>query len=65
MKTLKKKPPDATATASITVRHQGGGNKRKYRIIDFKSRDMKGAATVIGIEYDPNSTAYIALLSDA
>ncbi len=45
----------------ITVRHRGGGNKRKYRIIDFK-RDKVGAATVIGIEYDPNRSANIALV---
>jgi len=47
----------------ITVRHQGGGNKKKYRIIDFK-RNTEGAAKVIGIEYDPNRTAYIALLEN-
>ncbi|KAF0197257.1 MAG: large subunit ribosomal protein L2 [Bacillota bacterium] len=46
----------------ITVRHQGGGHKRKYRIIDFK-RDKDGIpATVATIEYDPNRSAYIALL---
>ncbi len=45
----------------ITVRHRGGGNKRKYRIIDFK-RDKVGAATVIGVEYDPNRSANIALV---
>ncbi|MBQ2696363.1 MAG: 50S ribosomal protein L2 [Clostridia bacterium] len=45
----------------ITVRHRGGGNKRKYRIIDFK-RNKIGAATVIGIEYDPNRSANIALV---
>ncbi len=45
----------------ITVRHRGGGNKRKYRIIDFK-RNKVGAATVIGIEYDPNRSANIALV---
>jgi ribosomal protein L2, bacterial/organellar len=46
----------------ITVRHQGGGNKRKYRIIDFKRKVDNIPATVIGIEYDPNRTAYIALI---
>lgn len=46
----------------ITVRHKGGGNKQKYRIIDFKRAYTDEAATVIGIEYDPNRTAYIALL---
>ena len=45
----------------ITVRHHGGGNKKKYRIIDFK-RQTEGAAKVIGVEYDPNRTAYIALV---
>jgi len=49
----------------ITVRHQGGGEKRKYRIIDFK-RDKDGVpATVKAIEYDPNRSANIALLSYA
>ncbi|HFC10469.1 MAG TPA: 50S ribosomal protein L2 [Chloroflexi bacterium] len=46
----------------VTVRHQGGGNKRYYRIIDFK-RDKRGIpARVAAIEYDPNRTARIALL---
>ena len=49
----------------ITVRHQGGGNRRKYRIIDFKRRKDGIPATVIGIEYDPNRTANIALISYA
>lgn len=46
----------------ITVRHRGGGAKRKYRVIDFKRRKDGIAATVIGIEYDPNRTANIALI---
>ncbi len=46
----------------ITVRHRGGGAKKKYRIIDFKRRKDNVAATVIGIEYDPNRTANIALI---
>ncbi len=46
----------------ITVRHQGGGNKRKYRIIDFKRNKMDVPATVLSIEYDPNRSAYIALI---
>lgn len=46
----------------ITVRHRGGGHKRKYRIIDFK-RDKDGIpGKVAAIEYDPNRTAYIALI---
>ncbi len=49
----------------ITVRHRGGGNKRYYRIIDFK-RDKRGIpAKVVAIEYDPNRTARIALLQYA
>ena len=58
-----KKHAGRNNTGRITVRHHGGGNKRKYRIIDFK-RNTVGAQTVIGIEYDPNRTAYIALLAD-
>ncbi len=46
----------------ITVRHRGGGAKKKYRIIDFKRRKDGIPATVIGIEYDPNRTANIALI---
>ena len=46
----------------ITVRHRGGGNKQKYRIIDFKRQKDGMTATVIGIEYDPNRSANIALL---
>ncbi|MFZ5353479.1 MAG: 50S ribosomal protein L2 [Bacillota bacterium] len=47
----------------ITVRHQGGGHKRKYRIIDFKRDKMDIPAKVTAIEYDPNRTANIALLT--
>ncbi|MBC8537095.1 50S ribosomal protein L2 [Feifania hominis] len=46
----------------ITVRHQGGGNRRKYRIIDFKRDKMEMPATVMTLEYDPNRSAYIALV---
>ena len=46
----------------ITVRHRGGGNRRKYRIIDFK-RDKQGMnATVLTLEYDPNRSSFIALV---
>lgn len=48
----------------ITVRHQGGGNKIKYRIIDFKRTESAAPSTVVGIEYDPNRSAYIALLQN-
>ena len=50
------------AQGRITVRHHGGGNKRKYRIIDFKRNKDGIEATVKTIEYDPNRTANIALL---
>ena len=46
----------------ITVRHRGGGSRRKYRIIDFKRRKDDVEATVLSIEYDPNRTANIALI---
>ena len=46
----------------ITVRHRGGGNRRKYRIIDFKREKDGIPATVLGIEYDPNRSANIALI---
>ena len=48
-----------------TVRHRGGGHKRRYRIIDFKRNKDGVAATVQSIEYDPNRSAYIALLEYA
>ena len=59
----KKKHAGRNSYGRITVRHRGGGNKVKYRIIDFK-RQNTNANTVVGIEYDPNRTAYIALLQD-
>lgn len=46
----------------ITVRHQGGGNKKKYRLVDFRRNRQDAPAKVIGVEYDPNRTAYIALI---
>jgi len=49
----------------ITVRHQGGGTRRKYRIIDFKRQKDDIPAKVASIEYDPNRSAYIALLQYA
>ena len=58
----KKKNAGRNKQGKITVRHQGGGNKVKYRIIDFK-RDKKDVpAKVAAIEYDPNRSAFIALL---
>lgn len=47
----------------ITIRHQGGGHKRKYRIIDFKRDKTDVPAKVVAIEYDPNRTSRIALIS--
>ena len=60
---IKKKFAGRNSYGKITVRHKGGGNKVKYRIIDFK-RGSNLPATVIGIEYDPNRSAYIALLQN-
>ena len=59
----KKKNAGRNSYGKITVRHHGGGNKQKYRIIDFK-RGVDENAKVIGVEYDPNRTAYIALLEN-
>ncbi len=60
---VKKKHAGRNSYGRITVRHKGGGNRQKYRIIDFKRASEK-PATVIGVEYDPNRTAYIALTQD-
>ena len=49
-------------TGKITVRHHGGGNRRKYRIIDFKRNKAGMPATVLTLEYDPNRSAHIALV---
>ncbi len=49
-------------TGRITARRRGGGHKRRYRVVDFKRRKFDMPATVERIEYDPNRTAYIALL---
>ena len=60
--TVLKKNAGRNNTGKITVRHHGGGSRRKYRIIDFKRNKRDMFATVIGIEYDPNRTANIALI---
>ena len=57
-----KKNAGRNSYGRITVRHRGGGNRRKYRIIDFKRNKDGMPATVIGIEYDPNRSANIALI---
>ena len=58
----KKKNAGRNSYGRITVRHQGGGNRQKYRIVDFKRKKDDMTATVIGIEYDPNRSANIALI---
>ena len=62
---VKRKNAGRNNQGKITVRHQGGGNRQKYRVIDFKRNKDDIPAKVIGIEYDPNRTANIALLSYA
>ena len=57
-----KKNSGRNSYGRITVRHRGGGNKRKYRIIDFKRNKMDMDAKVLRLEYDPNRSANIALL---
>ena len=57
-----KKSSGRNSYGCITVRHRGGGNKRKYRIIDFKRDKQDMFATVLRLEYDPNRSANIALL---
>ena len=60
--TVLKKHAGRNNTGKITVRHHGGGNRVKYRIIDFNKKITDVPAKVLAIEYDPNRTAYIALL---
>ncbi|MBR6740192.1 MAG: 50S ribosomal protein L2 [Clostridia bacterium] len=57
-----KKHAGRNSYGKITVRHHGGGNRKKYRIIDFKRQVLDVEATVLTIEYDPNRTANIALV---
>ena len=58
-----KKTAGRNSYGRITVRHIGGGNRKKYRVIDFK-RDKQGMnATVTTLEYDPNRSAFIALVT--
>ncbi len=57
-----KKHSGRNNTGRITVRHHGGGNRRKYRIIDFKRNKLDMPAKVLTLEYDPNRTAHIALV---
>ena len=57
-----KKNAGRNSYGRITVRHRGGGNRRKYRIIDFKREKQGMNATVLTLEYDPNRSAFIALV---
>jgi len=57
-----KKHAGRNNTGRITIRHHGGGNRRKYRIIDFKRELVGVPATVLTLEYDPNRSAHIALV---
>ena len=57
-----KKNSGRNSYGRITVRHRGGGQRRKYRIIDFKRDKFDISATVASVEYDPNRSAFIALL---
>ena len=61
----KKKTGGRNSYGKITVRHIGGGNRQKYRVIDFKRNKDNIPAKVATIEYDPNRSAYIALLNYA
>ena len=58
----KKKTGGRNNTGRITCRHIGGGHKQKYRVIDWKRRKFDVEATVLRLEYDPNRTAFIALI---
>ena len=60
-----KKHAGRNSYGRITVRHKGGGNRRKYRVIDFKRDKMDVTATVLRLEYDPNRSANIALVEYA
>ena len=60
-----KKHSGRNSYGRITVRHKGGGNRKKYRIIDFKRDKTDAPGTVLRLEYDPNRSAYIALIEYA
>ena len=59
----KKRSGGRNSQGKMTMRHMGGGHKRRYRIIDFKRHKTGIPAEVKTIEYDPNRTAFIALLN--
>ena len=59
---VRKKNSGRNSYGRITVRHKGGGNRRKYRVIDFRRDKVDMTATVLRLEYDPNRSAFIALV---
>ena len=59
----KNKKAGRNSYGRITIRHRGGGNRQKYRIIDFKRNKLDVAGTVMTLEYDPNRSAHIALVA--
>ena len=59
---VRKKNSGRNSYGRITVRHKGGGNRRKYRVIDFKRDKVDMTAEVLRLEYDPNRSAFIALV---
>ena len=59
---VRKKNSGRNSYGRITVRHKGGGNRRKYRVIDFKRDKVDMPASVLRLEYDPNRSAFIALV---
>ena len=58
----KKQKAGRSSSGKISVRHRGGGAKKKYRIIDFKRKNIDAPAKVLALEYDPNRTAWLALV---
>src|SRR6185503_12364276 len=59
----KKRSGGRNSSGHLSMRYRGGGHKKKYRIVDFKRNKKDIKATVVSIEYDPNRTAFIALLN--
>jgi large subunit ribosomal protein L2 len=62
LKYIKRNVGRSSSSGEITVRHKGGGVKKLYRIIEFSQTKMDSPAKVIALEYDPNRTAFIALI---
>jgi len=62
LKYIKRNVGRSSSTGRITVRHKGGGVKKLYRIIEFSQKKMNSPAKVVALEYDPNRTAFIALI---